>query len=170
MANLPLPAGLVNDYRACKMCQKNKDIPWPVLALIRIIEPKNIIFHPDDLNNFQGVGNYFQAKGKITIGHVTYIVPNVGIITSNHSIEDLDAHESARAVTLSAQCWIGINSVILPGVILGKHTIVGAGSVVTKSFPQGNCVIAGKQQDRLSLQEAMKDENTDCCRRSASIH
>ena len=36
-----------------------------------------------------------------------------------------------------------MNSVILPGVVLGDSTIVGAGSVVTKSFKEGNCVIAG---------------------------
>ena len=36
-----------------------------------------------------------------------------------------------------------MNSVILPGVKLGTRTIVAAGSVVTKSFPEGYCVIAG---------------------------
>ena len=40
-------------------------------------------------------------------------------------------------------CWIGFNAVILPGVILGDNTIVGAGSIVTKSFESGHCVIAG---------------------------
>jgi acetyltransferase-like isoleucine patch superfamily enzyme len=33
--------------------------------------------------------------------------------------------------------------IILPGVVLGDFTVVGAGSVVTKSFPEGHCVIAG---------------------------
>ena len=36
-----------------------------------------------------------------------------------------------------------MNSMILPGVELGPRTVVGAGSVVTKSFPEGDCVIAG---------------------------
>jgi len=36
-----------------------------------------------------------------------------------------------------------MNAVILPGVVLGDFTIVGAGAIVTKSFPEGYCVIAG---------------------------
>ena len=36
-----------------------------------------------------------------------------------------------------------MNSVILPGVTLGEDMVVGAGSIVTKSFPDGHCIIAG---------------------------
>ena len=36
-----------------------------------------------------------------------------------------------------------MNAVILPGVVLGDFTIIGAGSVVTKSFEDGYCVIGG---------------------------
>ena len=36
-----------------------------------------------------------------------------------------------------------MGSIILPGVVLGDYTIVGAGSVVTKSFKDGYCVIGG---------------------------
>ena len=36
-----------------------------------------------------------------------------------------------------------MGAIILPGVVLGPRTIVGAGSVVTKSFPEGFCIIAG---------------------------
>lgn len=134
---------VVDDYKACRKMRVNHNIPWPTSARISIICPENIEFHPDDLNNFQGIGNYYQAIGEIKIGRGTYIAPNVGIITSNHTIGDLDAHDDAKPVELGENCWIGMNSVILPGVILGNNTVVGAGSIVTKSFPEGNCVIVG---------------------------
>lgn len=123
----------------------NRDIPWPVSPGVKIYLPKkdNIVFDADDLNNFQTNGTYFQAIGKIIIGKGTYIASNVGIITANHDINNLDKHCEVRDVILGEKCWIGMNSVILPGVELGPKTIVGAGSIVTKSFLDGNCVIAG---------------------------
>lgn len=134
---------IIDDYHSCKNARVNLDVPWPVSSRICITGYKNISFHPDDLNNFQGFGNYYQAIGKITIGRGTYIAPNVGIITSNHDLNNLDKHLPPEDVVIGEKCWIGMNSIILPGVSLGSQTIVGAGSVVTKSFTNGNCVIAG---------------------------
>lgn len=48
-----------------------------------------------------------------------------------------------KEVRIDDYCWIGMNVVIMPGVHLGPRTVVGAGSVVTKSFPDGYCVIGG---------------------------
>ncbi|PNS36975.1 DapH/DapD/GlmU-related protein [Mesotoga sp. B105.6.4] len=127
-----------------KIHKFNRNIPWPVSPQIRVSSAVNIAFHPDDLNNFQGFGNYFQNfSAKIVMGRGTYIAPNVGIITANHDPLDLDKHLPGKDVVLGEGCWIGMNSVILPGVVLGPHTIVGAGSVVTRSFVEGNCIIAG---------------------------
>ena len=46
-------------------------------------------------------------------------------------------------VVICDHSWAGMNSVILPRVKLGTRTIVAAGSVAAKSFPEGYCVIAG---------------------------
>lgn len=117
---------------------------FPVSHRAAISNSRNIEFHADDLNNFQSPGIYLQNfAGKIRLGRGTYIAPNVGIITANHDPVNLDRHEVAKDVNIGENCWIGMNSTILPGVNLGDQTIVGAGSVVTKSFPEGKCVIAG---------------------------
>lgn len=122
----------------------NRHCSWPVSPFIKVGPAENIIFDVDDLNNFQDFGSYFQCfAAKIIIGKGTYIGPNVGIITANHDPLDLDRHLLGKDVVIGKSCWIGMNAVILPGVHIGDHTVVGAGSVVTKSFPEGKCVIAG---------------------------
>lgn len=121
-----------------------KPLPFPASHSVSIANPENLVFHPDDLNNFQSFGIYLQNfSGKIRLGRGTYIAPNVGIITANHDPLDLDRHVKAEDVNIGENCWIGMNSIVLPGITLGPKTIVGAGSVVTKSFPEGHCIIAG---------------------------
>jgi acetyltransferase-like isoleucine patch superfamily enzyme len=122
----------------------NNHVPWPTSFKISVGSPENIIFHPDDLNNFMTHGNYYQAVGaKLTIGKGTYIAPNVGIITENHDLRDPEYRAVGKDVIIGEKCWIGMNAVILPGVVLGDHTVVGAGAIVTKSFREGYCVIGG---------------------------
>jgi hypothetical protein len=122
----------------------NRRAPWPMSPRSTVSHYENLVFHPDDLNNLQSPGCYFQNfAAAITIGRGSYIGPNVGIITANHDPEDLDRHLPGAPVTIGARCWIGMNAVVMPGVVLGDRTIVGAGSVVTKSFPEGRCFVAG---------------------------
>ena len=67
---------------------------------------------------------------------------NVGIITGNHELYDNRKHTTAP-VHIGKYCWIGMGAIILPGVTLGDYSIVAAGSIVTKSYPDGYCVIGG---------------------------
>jgi len=130
-----------------KILGLNRKVSWPVSPFNFIFDPNNIIFHPDDLNNFQrSFGCYYQNfSAKISIGQGTYIAPNVGFITANHDPNNLDNHFLAQDIIIGKNCWIGMNSVILPGVKLGDHTIVAAGSVVgkNKKFAKGYQVIGG---------------------------
>lgn len=122
----------------------DRTYPFPVGLASKISNPANLSFHPDNIDNFQSPGLYIQNfSGHVTLGHGCYLAPNVGIITANHDPHNPDAHLHATDVVIGERCWIGMNSVILPGVILGPGTVVGAGSVVTKSFPEGNCILVG---------------------------
>lgn len=129
--------------------------PRPVSPFIKILSPQNIEFCPEDINNFPAMGTYYQnARGTIVIGKGSYIANNVTIVTANHDFSDLEAYQPGKDVIIGDRCWIGANSVILPGVHLGDHTIVGAGSIVTKSYPQGNLVIAGNPARPIRLLDA----------------
>ena len=145
---------------------ENRSVPWPVHPRTIVAGSERIFFDPDSLHIFQVPGCYWQAhKATITIGKNCHIAPNVGIITTNHDINDPAKHVNGKDIIISNDCWIGMNSVILPGVVLGPHTIVGAGAVVTKSFPKGFCVLAGvpakiiKNLDKEISNKKRDDEN-----------
>jgi hypothetical protein len=122
----------------------NRSIPWPISPHLKVANPQNLVFDPDDLNNFQSFGCYYQNfSARIYLGKGTYIAPNVGLITANHDPLNPDRHLPGQDITIGTNCWIGMNAVILPGVILGNYTTVAAGAVVTKSFPEGYCVVGG---------------------------
>ena len=133
-----------------KICGKNRSIPFPVNPQMIVTTKENILFDLDDLNNFQNFGSYFQCyEGKIKIGKGTFIAGNVGLITQNHDVYDLNKHTPAENITIGDSCWIGMNCVLLPGTTRGNNTVVGAGSVVTKSFPDGHCMIAGNPAKKI---------------------
>ena len=89
-------------------------------------------------------GCYLQAGNGITIGNGTIWAANVVIVSANHDpCKDDKSWIVDGPVIIGEDCWIGANVSILPGVHLCDRTVVGAGSVVTKSFDQTNIVIAG---------------------------
>lgn len=118
--------------------------PWPINSRTVVTGSKNIFFHPSSINVFQTPGCYWQAHdGEIHIGQNCFVAPNVGIITTNHDLYNVSKHQKGKDIIIGNNCWIGMNSVILPGVKLGNNTVVGAGSIVTKSFEDGFVVIGG---------------------------
>lgn len=100
------------------------------------------------LGDNSGIGvNAFISKG-VTIGNDVMMGPDCKILTSNHGIIDngipmwKQDSDTIVPVKIGNDCWIGTRVIILPGVTLDDGCVVGAGSVVTKSFEK-NSVIAG---------------------------
>ena len=74
------------------------------------------------------------ARGGITIEDDVMIAANVQLISNNHDPYDLWVLP-CKPVLIKESAWIGAGATILPGVCVGRHAVVGAGSVVTKDVP-----------------------------------
>ena len=122
----------------------NRRAPCPVGLTTTVANYDTFQFVDKQVAILRSPGCYFaNHEATISFGRQIWVGPNVGFITANHDPRDPDRHMQAQPIEIGDQCWIGMNAVILPGVHLGPHTTVGAGSVVTRSFPDGHCVIAG---------------------------
>ena len=121
--------------------RKDKSVYWPVHNNSEVTHPKNIFV---GINSNVGTrpGCYIQGNGGIRIGNYVRFASNIGVISGNHGLYNHMTHDN-KEVCIDDYCWIGMNVVIMPGVCLGPRTVVGAGSVVTKSFPDGYCIIGG---------------------------
>ena len=83
--------------------------------------------------------------GKVIIGNNVMIAPNVTISTTGHPIDPavrITGQQFSQTVTLEDNVWIGSGAIINPGVTIGRNSVIGAGSVVTKDIP-ANVVAAG---------------------------
>ena len=83
----------------------------------------------------------------ISIGDNVTISSNVHFITHDASVAKVFGSEIGSdifgKIVIGNNCFIGLGSIILPGVELADNTIVAAGAVVTKSFSEGKIIIGG---------------------------
>lgn len=80
---------------------------------------------------------------KVTIGNNVFFGPRVCLCTATHPIDSEVRNtglEYGEPIHIEDNVWIGMNTVVNPGVTIGSNSIIGAGSVVTKDIP--NDVIA----------------------------
>ena len=78
--------------------------------------------------------------GPVHVGNDVRLAQNVVLSGLNHNYTKIDnpIHKqgvSTKPIVVEDESWIGANVAIVPGVTIGKHSIVAAGSVVTKNVP-----------------------------------
>jgi acetyltransferase-like isoleucine patch superfamily enzyme len=79
--------------------------------------------------------------GLVTIGKNCAIAPGCVIVGSNHNFDNKKENIkeqglSRKGIIIDDDVWFGANVVVLDGVKIGKGSVIGAGSVVTKSIPE----------------------------------
>ncbi|WP_348920395.1 sugar O-acetyltransferase [Enterococcus rotai] len=91
---------------------------------------------------YLNMGCSFIDDAKITIGNNVAFGPGVTIATVGHPIHpDYRRLMYGNQVTIENNCWIGANTTICPGVTIGKNSVVGAGSIVTKDIPENSVAV-----------------------------
>ena len=116
-------ATLIRKFRIFRYNLSGTEIPYSV-----IIEGSVVL---DKLNR----------KG-IHIGENTLIAGGSIILSHDHCKRVKNNLPYLVDTYIGKNCFIAVNSTILPGIKIGDEVIVGAGSVVTKDVPS-NCVVAG---------------------------
>ena len=124
--------------------------------------PTDVMRHPDRSQSVQTfdskiiIGNNVTATADLQLAAASEIIieddvmfaSNIHINDSFHGYETADEPYKYQKISKIAPiiikrgCWIGQNVVIVSGVTIGEHTIVGANSVVTKSIP-ARCIAVG---------------------------
>lgn len=92
-----------------------------------------------------GLGN--TVIGPVDIGNYVQIAQNVVISGMNHTYDDpektiLEQKVKISKITIEDDVWIGANSVITAGTLIGKHSVIAGGSVVINDVPEYS-VVAG---------------------------
>ena len=100
------------------------------------------------------IHSFALINGSIDIGSDCLIGPRVSLLSGTHLADTTELIRNQDAIYFQANgkypsqpviigddCWLGANSVILPGVSLGRGCVVGANAVVTRSFPPFSVVV-----------------------------
>lgn len=97
---------------------------------------------------YLGYNNTFLAGGNITLANGVLMASNILISSENHSMDPelpihyMDQPIICKDVEIGEGAWIAERVMIMPGVTIGKKSVIGAGSVVTSSIPD-YCIAVG---------------------------
>lgn len=97
------------------------------------------------IHSFVNRNCFIDNNAMVSIGNNCAVAYNVSLITTNHSIDYANKRGGAidpLTIQIKDGCWIGANSLILPGTIIESGCVIAAGSVV-RGVCKANCLYAG---------------------------
>jgi acetyltransferase-like isoleucine patch superfamily enzyme len=94
-------------------------------------------------HTFINYGSSIAARASVRIGHYCHLGHYTFVMDNDqHGVIRRMELPQSDPVIIGDHVWIGSKAIILPGVRIGSHAVVGAGSIVTKDIPP-RCVAAG---------------------------
>jgi acetyltransferase-like isoleucine patch superfamily enzyme len=85
------------------------------------------------------VNGIIDCQGKVTIEKDVFTGHDIMILTGEHDYTKFGQERKLKSfqkpVTIKEGVWLATRCIILPGVTIGEHSVVAAGSVVTKDIP-----------------------------------
>lgn len=136
-----------------------------------VLGSKSVIEDFSTINN--GVGDVFIGKettigmsnviiGPVTVGNNVIMAQNIVASGLNHNYKDVHLPIQQQGVSMAPihiedDCWIGANVVVTAGVTIGRHSVVAAGSVVTKNVPAFSVAAGNPARVIRRYDEAAKD-------------
>jgi acetyltransferase-like isoleucine patch superfamily enzyme len=96
------------------------------------------------------------SRVSISIGDYSMIGDQVIIYDSNCHYASPEIPPLEKPVTIGRNVWIGSRAIILPGVSIGDHAVIGAGSVVTKDIP-AKCIAVGNSAKVVKIFDCSDD-------------
>lgn len=93
-----------------------------------------------------GKGSGIVGHFSIEIGDDVWTGHHVYITDQNHGYEDITRpisrqSQAERAVRIGSGSWLGHGTIVLPGVSIGEHVVIGANSVVTGNIPSNSVAV-----------------------------
>ncbi len=106
------------------------------------------------MGNHSSIGpyGYVGCSGKIVIGNNVMFGPKCSLFAENHVFSDTESTIKSQGVkqkgiVIEDDCWIGSNVVILDGVTIGRGSVIGAGTLISKDVPAGSIVLDKRNKD-----------------------
>jgi acetyltransferase-like isoleucine patch superfamily enzyme len=102
-----------------------------------------LIAYPNDtlqLGAGMFIGQHCTISGNVTIGKNTLLAGFVTIIDANHRFDDVNADITTQGgvrkpIVIGDDVWIATDCIVLLGVTIGSHSVIGANSTVTEDIP-----------------------------------